>query len=400
MKLFNFIKGVALVAALGIFVSCDNDDDNDDVVKIPVSEAPAVGDGKSEATAYEISSLANLLWMAENVNNGTLADDDPRDAAPYFKLTRNITLGKNMKWQPIGSTSHPFTGTFDGGGHYIDGVMNFASPEVNDEGVSPFTLLGFFGAAYFSTIKNLHIDADFVADMPVLHKYVMAGGVAAYVNEGKIENCSNDEDVSVAHLKALKATVGGVVGISHGTAVVKCKNDGDVRGSLNCEESYVGGISGSTVMYSPSNEASPFTDCFNDGDVAGGTGDECIYSFTGGIVGNAFDSELKNCKSDADLVGGKCITETEEYACNTGGLVGRASDIILHKNATYGSIRCADAKDAAGTLVGVMVNDGIVYDCNSTSIREIRLADGTKNTSPQYVGMVFGGEVDVPCTEK
>lgn len=399
MKLFNFIKGVALVAALGFFVSCNNDD-NDGFVKIPKSEAPAVGDGKSEATAYEIRNLANLLWMAEQVNTGALVDDDPRDGAPYFRLTSNITLGRNIKWQPIGSTTHPFTGSFDGGGHYIDGVMNFAAPTVSDDGASKHTLLGFFGAVYFSTIKNLHMDADFVADMPVLHNYVIAGGVAAFVNEGKLENCTNDEDISIAHLKAVKATVGGVVGMNHGTSVVKCKNDGDVRGSLNCVESYVGGISGSTVMFAPSAEASPFADCFNDGDVVGGSGMECMISYTGGIVGNAFDSEMRNCKSDADIVGGKCVAEANEYACNTGGLIGRASHVVLHKNATFGSIRCTDFKDAVGTLVGLMVNEGVVYDCNSTLLRDIRLADGSKNTTPQFVGVVLGGEVDVPCAEK
>jgi hypothetical protein len=74
--------------------------------------------------------------------------------------------------------------------------------------------------------------------------------------------------------------------------------------------------------------------------------------------------------------------------------------VVLHKNATFGSIRCTDFKDAVGTLVGLMVNEGVVYDCNSTLLRDIRLADGNKNTTPQFVGVVLGGEVDVPCAEK
>lgn len=56
------------------------------------------------ATTYNISSAADLKAFANKVNGG--------ETDAIGKLTADITLSGS--WTPIGTSSKPYTGTFDG----------------------------------------------------------------------------------------------------------------------------------------------------------------------------------------------------------------------------------------------------------------------------------------------
>ena len=94
---------------------------------------PANGDGTS-SSPYQISNAAELYWFAELVNNTKLGS-----TANYCaKLTADITVnagvlnpdctlnttnsGSFTAWTPIGNSSIPFSGTFDGDNHTISGL--------------------------------------------------------------------------------------------------------------------------------------------------------------------------------------------------------------------------------------------------------------------------------------
>ena len=71
------------------------------------------GSGTS-ADPYLITSTDDLNQLATNVNSGT----DYQNV--YFKQTNPITLSGN--WTPIGTSSKPFKGKYDGDNKTISGL--------------------------------------------------------------------------------------------------------------------------------------------------------------------------------------------------------------------------------------------------------------------------------------
>ena len=70
--------------------------------------AAITGSG-TQADPYLISSLADLQSFRDSVDAGTPT------ANKYWKLTADIDMGGSSNpWNPIGSNSNPFSGTFDG----------------------------------------------------------------------------------------------------------------------------------------------------------------------------------------------------------------------------------------------------------------------------------------------
>ena len=81
----------------------------------------------NEDGVYEISSAAELAWLAKGVNDGSIEQyeyDENWDINYYtFRLTKDINLSAHL-WVPIGvSNSYQFRAIFDGAGHTISGMQ-------------------------------------------------------------------------------------------------------------------------------------------------------------------------------------------------------------------------------------------------------------------------------------
>ena len=87
-----------------------------EAVTLTVSATPEQING-----VYQIKTANNLFWFAALVN-GTLTDGTAQNAAACAVLTTNIDL-TGEAWTPIGSKSNPYTGTFDGAGFTISGMI-------------------------------------------------------------------------------------------------------------------------------------------------------------------------------------------------------------------------------------------------------------------------------------
>jgi len=117
----------------------------------PESVAPA-GTG-SEADPYQIGTIENLLWMADNVKNNDFFED-------YFVQTNNIDaspaagLDDGQGFPPIGGagTDSKFKGFYDGQGHVITG-LRINRPETNNVGL--FGHVGIAQQNQATVIKNL-----------------------------------------------------------------------------------------------------------------------------------------------------------------------------------------------------------------------------------------------------
>lgn len=234
------------------------------------AEGFAVGDGSS-TSPYEISSEAELAYLAANVNIG-----DTNYSGRSFKLTQDIDLSA-YEWVAIGySSAKCFSGDFDGDNHTISGLYI-------DE---TLTYQGLFGYINGASISNLTVEGSVTST----NYYV--GGVVGYCNSSTIINCCNKATIVGG------SNVGGVVGLVNITTVAKgsssllnCYNMGSILGG-----SYVGGVAGyisgamlnsyeddengNEVLVGTDYSYSYMTNCYNGGEVISPN------SYVGGVVGS------------------------------------------------------------------------------------------------------------------
>ena len=82
---------------------------------------------KQENGVYQISTTRELYWFSACVNN--------TDSSIEAVLVNDITVNEDISaqdaiiWTPIGTETKPFTGTFDGKGHIISGLVKENSTE-------------------------------------------------------------------------------------------------------------------------------------------------------------------------------------------------------------------------------------------------------------------------------
>ena len=225
-------------------------------------------------------------------------------------LGDDITLTGN--WTPIGNSSNPFEGTFDGNGHTIGGLT------YNDSSAERVGLFGHVKATSSGTeIKNVTVSGSGItADKYVggivgnveggngftpnyftkiinCHNYVPitagseSGGIAGAVDGvAYILDCSNHATIQTNTAASIKSKLGGIVGVASGSIkggtacyvyIENCYNDGAI--SLTNTE-YAGGIIGSA----PYRVNAKY--CFNYNSVSGDA-NSTDYS---AIVGEISDS--------------------------------------------------------------------------------------------------------------
>ena len=228
------------------------------------SEPPLV-DG-----AYQLDSVDDLFWFAEQVNGG--------ETGINAVLTADITINENVlnedgelnsgsftQWTPIcGKEIWPkdytkYTGTFDGGGHSISGLY------YNGDG-DYAGLFGYVGRD--GRVQNVKVTDSYISNSEGAGR---TGGVCGY-NNGTITNCCNTGAVTGSH------RVGGVCG-GNGGMISNCYNAGAVTGSGT--NTYVGGVCGY-------NYGGRITNCCNTGAVTGG-------ERVGGVCGKNDDGTITNC---------------------------------------------------------------------------------------------------------
>ena len=162
-----------------------------------------------EGGTYKVHNADGLLAWAQSKD--VLTTD--------CTLTDDIDLGEE-NWTPIGNTSYPYTGTFDGGGHAISGLQ-----------VSGGDYVGLFGYVNGGTVQNVNLTNVRVSGSD------WVGSVAGYNYNGTIQGCMVSGNVSGYDW------VGGVVGYNYdGTVEGCCFADGNVMASD--DSVWVGGVVG------------------------------------------------------------------------------------------------------------------------------------------------------------
>lgn len=123
---------------------------------------------------YEISTGAQLAWLAQQVNSKNVFSGET------VMLTADIDLGE-QEWTPIGvnfrKNGKSFQGTFDGNGHIVTGLKISSGNADN---------VGLFGPIYGSKaiVKNLIVEGN--VNVP---NRSTIGGIVANNSGGTVQNC-------------------------------------------------------------------------------------------------------------------------------------------------------------------------------------------------------------------
>lgn len=314
---------------------------------------------------YIISTAAELADFRDMVNSGTTAAN--------AELAADIDLGGG-NWQPIGTGTSIYTGTFNGRGHSIvnfnvtssdavsyDPTQTTANLEISRTKLvsgtpeltsSDFVVLssgydyscaGLFGVVK-GTVSNLYVFGELLMDFSNATSdfYGIAGGVVGYADTGaEIDNCRFDGTVRVTAAAGF-STAGGIVGYSGGE-VKNCLNMGAVQ-TVSGDYGYCGGIAGQNW--------GTVTNCSSSAPAAASTLDGS-YGYAGGIAGFNYASVI-------DAASQTAVTSTGSSACSAGGIVGYNYETIT--NAASAGIITAETSfrphngGVAGIDLGTITN--------------------------------------------
>ncbi len=215
----KFLKWSQSEGANGAEFNASTNVNSDMTVYAVWDESPFDGSGTAE-DPYRIPDLATLEAFRDYINSG-------KGGGEYFKVTAEIDMSAtyngdgSTSWTPVGTSSKPFNGIFDGGGHTISGLY------INVES----SYQGLFGYSS-GTIKNLTVSGSVTGD-------AYTGGIVGS-NHGVISDCISNCAVSGS---TDKDYIGGITGYNDYSGSIKnCYNTGTVSST----NTYIGGIAGSS----------------------------------------------------------------------------------------------------------------------------------------------------------
>jgi len=370
--------------------------------------APSITSDGTEESPYLISTLEDLKWFRDEVNNGN------NYSGKFIKLTANIDLG-GEEWEPIGYMGKNFVGNFDGDNHTISNLVITKTTENSAENNG----IGLFGRTDSpAVIKNLTIEnVDITGSLYV-------GAVVGHGYTGKaIENVTVKGNIAIdAWWYAGVIGGNGYMSLVNNCHVIG-NNGSYIKGN---DGSYIGGIWGFR-----GEGDNKITNCtVTNLDITGvdRVGGICGIGHYGNTVsGCAVDSvSIKATDPDATTVGlivGACqgntsspsvfkentVTETTAkvgdtvvesiYGTNINGSTAVTNYTVSIGNKVYETLADAAAVATSGDTITLMADaeiaegtdvtipDGVTLNGNGYSV----LASGADHDTTTSFGYVVAG---------
>lgn len=197
-------------AAAAVLALAGEPDANESALLAAIAGTQPGGSGTAE-DPYRITGEAELIWLRDAVNAG--------EANTCAKLQQDVEYVDEV-WTPIGTSEHPYTGTFNGNGHTIRVWLNGWGQ----------ALFGYVGADAKLT--------DIAVTKRQSENYsISASAPLARINNGTITHCRYSGGITA------KDSLGGLVYTNNGTIEACCVYAGRLnRGSRI--EMYYGGRAG------------------------------------------------------------------------------------------------------------------------------------------------------------
>lgn len=231
--------------------------------------APLTNLGLDDLYGYGTESEPYVIWGADDLFAMRLAP------AAYFMLGADIDLSASVIWDlgkgwiPVGSTTTPFTGFFDGNGFSISG-LTINRPKTDFQ--------GFFGYTNNARIRRLVLE-----DVHIMGK-ANVGGVTGYAMSGSLDEISCD-GIIIAYQAS-----GGITGVLDTGSLQRCMADIDMLSYYD----FAGGLVG--IVTSTGSISGIVSNSGSMGSVNG------QYN-VGGIVGMLSWGYVQNCYSHTSVSG-------------------------------------------------------------------------------------------------
>ncbi len=290
------------------------------IVNAQTADKP-LGSG-TQADPYQIATLNNLYWIAVNTNVGNYysfsgyyfiqtADIDASSTQNWF-LCNGLYAG----WIPIGTSTCPFQGNYDGNGKKILNlyVLHF-NYTVQILYMQYFDNTGLFGYTSGATISNLGISNIIrcafgknvgslignAVNTRVTNCYSIQSGSGAFEGSqnvgGLIGSATQNCSITNCYTSAIEFkpntndyNYGGLIGfIDSSTTVTNCYSTGcNVQGYLS-----VGGLVGVSQ--------GTITNCYSANSITANSISNIPYLYAGGFAGNNQGGTISGCFWNTDL---------------------------------------------------------------------------------------------------
>jgi len=237
-----------------------------------------------------------------------------------YRLTRSISVPSDVDFEPIGSESNPFTGTFNGNGNTISGF------KINRLSSS---FCGLFGYVKNATIRDIRL-----RDVSISGKDNI-GGLIGYCENTYVAKCG-----LLMGAVGGEANVGGLIGQVKGSVVDFCYSKASVSASRSA-----GGLIGAVLR-------GAVFQSYSSGKV---TGSRDIGGFAGSCADCMAEREIRGCYYDIGTSG----------VNGDAGAIGKSTE-FMKMLSTYAD--WSIGKNASGAVfVWTIGEDGLDYPSLASS---------------------------------
>ena len=327
-------------------------------------KAPPLAEIENPAEEFvEINSKEDLMKLSGTTDDQLLSKN--------YKLNKDLDL-EGVKFEPIGSLEHPFTGKFYGEKHSIKSLTIEKDKDANG--------VGFFAAIKGSTVKDLSIENAKLKGGAVIGVLVGEAQVDAAAGKNNlIAHCKVSGAVEAKGERVIKVTdAGGLVGAAQEktdpntydyatTTIFDAHADVKVTADTGANDKATSGHVGGLVGHNKGK----IIDSSSKGDVLGG-------NTTGGLIGYN-DGSVRGSKATGNVKG----------AFNVGGFLGGSGPYSAAKD-SYSTGDVKPVEEAKAEYIGGFAGtaSGKLENCVST---------GTVTPGWSWNGG-FAGKIDGPIT--
>ncbi len=326
--------------------------------------------GDSSGTGKDLGPGSKLIDISDWSDLDKIGKDKDYPRHGNYRLVRDLLVpkGSYVVIEPIGTPIKPFTGTFDGNGKKIFGIMidetgdrdsaglfgtieaetketvavkdlTLENPSIGGNVEYTGTLVGQLRQGIVKNITVRGSEADRVVVIQARGRNPAVGGIAGIVwAEGQLLSSSSAISVSGS-----KHTVGGLVGINFG--IVSGGASGSVEGSYN-----VGGLIGLNASGSIASGSA-------SGDVLGRNNVGGLVGGNSGVLHGFATGNVKGQSSTSKGIGGLVGSNTQ--GSNEGAVVvGYATGLVYGNHHVGGLVGEHTGGSVSGYALGYVIPIG------------------------------------------